>query len=193
MIESIQKSNHIITNHIVNGQSDNTTFGLHGNGFFNGGLTTIRRKRTQKVPYNQIEGELAHCTVIDENNNRLISDETVLNGGIYQLFRFGEHVFLERVTNSITIQPDPITPQPAFTRPKSTRQSTRRPVTTSSVRTTTTRRKELKRFDYKIVLRSEKYGCNIFGWNCDGWKKQYIKLFPQKGGEAQDAKGNRWK
>ena len=81
MIESIQKSNHIITNHVV----------------FNGGLTTIRRKRTQKVHYNQIEGVLAYCTVFDENNNGLILDESVLNGGIYQLYRFGEHVFLERV------------------------------------------------------------------------------------------------
>ena len=181
MIEFFQKSNHIVTNHVVNGQSNNTRFGLHGNGFFNGGLTTIRRKRTRKVPYNQIEGELAHCTVFDENNNRLISDETVLNGGIYQLFRFGEHVFLERVTNSITIQPDPITPQPAFTRPKSTRQSTRRPVTTSSVKTTT-RQKELKRFSYSVPLQSKEYGCKWLWQNCK-YTKPYIKLL-------QDAQGN---
>ena len=82
MIESIQKSNHIITDHVVNRQSNNTTFGLHGTGFFNDGLTTIRRKRTRIVPYNQIEGGLAHCTIFDKNNNRLISDESVLNGGI---------------------------------------------------------------------------------------------------------------
>ena len=142
MIEPIQKSNHIITNHVVNRQSNNTTFGLHGNGFFNDGLTTIRRNRTRKVPYNQIEGGLAHCTIFDKNNNRLISDESVMNEGIYQLIRFGEHVFLEPVTTSITIQPIPITipqaslpitPQPTFTRSKSTRPSTHRPVMTSSV------------------------------------------------------------
>ena len=106
MIESIQKSNHIVTNHVVNGQSNNTTFGLHGNGFFNGGLTTIRRKRTRKVPYNQIEGGLAHCTVFDKNNNRLISDESVLNGGIYQLLRCGEYVFLEAETTQNKFQSD---------------------------------------------------------------------------------------
>ena len=109
MIEPIQKSNHIITNHVVNRQSNNTAFGLHGIGFFNDGLTTIRRKRTRKVPYNQIEGGLAHCTIFDKNNNRLISDESVLNGGIYQLLQFGEHVFLEPVTTPITFQPNPIT------------------------------------------------------------------------------------
>ena len=109
MIEPVQKSNHIITNHVVNRQSNNTTFGLHGNGFFNDGLTTIRRNRTRKVPYNQIEGGLAHCTIFDKNNNRLISDESVMNEGIYQLIRFGEHVFLEPVTTPITFQPNPIT------------------------------------------------------------------------------------
>ena len=180
MIEPIQKSNHIITNHVVNRQSNNTTFGLHGNGFFNDGLTTIRRKRTRKVPYNQIEGGLAHCTIFDKNNNRLISDESVINGGLYQLVRFGEHVFLEPVTTPITIQPDPITPQPAFTRPESTGRSTRRPVTTSSVKTTTIQ-KALKRFSYSIPLQSKKYDCNWIGRNCK-YTKHYIKLL-------QDVKG----
>ena len=95
IIEFISKSNHIVTNHAVDGQSMNSTFGFRGNGFFNRGLTTIRRKRTRKVYYNQIEGGLAHCTIFDKNNNRLISDESVLNGEIYQLTRFGEYFFLE--------------------------------------------------------------------------------------------------
>ena len=91
----IFKSNHIVTNHAVDGQSTNSSFGFRGNGFFNGGLTTIREKSSKKVYYNQIEGALAHCTVFDKNNNRLISDESVLIGEIYQLVRFGEHIFLE--------------------------------------------------------------------------------------------------
>ena len=131
MIEPIQKSNHIITNHVVNRQSNNTAFGLHGIGFFNDGLTTIRRKRTRKVPYNQIEGGLAHCTIFHKHNNRLTSDESVINGGIYQLRRFGEYVFLVPVM--IPQASLPITPQPAFTRPKSTRRSTHRPKTISPV------------------------------------------------------------
>ena len=104
IIEIIQKSNHIVTNHVVNGHSKNTKFGLHGNGFFNGGLTTIRRKRTRKVHYNQIEGGLSHCTVFDKNNNQLILDESVLNGGVYKLFRSGEHVFLEPESNPNILQ-----------------------------------------------------------------------------------------
>ena len=196
MIEIIQKSNHIVTNHVVNGQSKNTTFGLHGNGFFNGGLTTIRRKRTRKVPYNQIEGGLAHCTVFDKNNNQLILDESVLNGGVYKLFRFGEHVFLEPESNPNILQPDPTTipqtslpiklrttvpktPLPTFTRPESIRRSTRRLVTTTSVKTTT-KPKDLERNYYRIPLDTA-YDCNIFGY-CK-YKKTYFKLL-------QDVQGN---
>ena len=62
---------------------------------FNGGQTTIRRNSTRKVFYDQVEGDFAHCSIYDKDINRLILNESVLNGGIYQLFRFGEHVFLE--------------------------------------------------------------------------------------------------
>ena len=102
----------------------------NSNRFFNG-WTTIRRKRTQKVHYNQIEGGLSHCTVFDKNNNQLILNESVLNGGIYKLFRFGEHVFLEPT--------------------------------------------ELKRFYFSASLKSEKYDCNIFGYDCE-YRKSYTKL-----------------
>ena len=91
-------------------------------------------------------------------------------------------------TNSPTDNPTtvPITPLPTFTesRPESTRRSTRRPVTTSSVRTTTTRRKELKRVYISTPLQSEKK-CNFWRTKCD-YTKPYVKLFPQKGGQAKD-------
>ena len=62
---------------------------------FDGGQTTIRRNSTRKVFYDQVEGDFAHCSIYDKDINRLILNESVLNGGIYQLDRFGEHVFLE--------------------------------------------------------------------------------------------------
>jgi len=85
-----------------------------------------------------------------------------------------------------TIHPTtvPETKLPTFTRRESTRRSTRRPVTTSSVRTTTTtttRPKKVK-IPFEKSLKSEKYDCNIFGFDCK-YRKQYKKLL-------QDAQGN---
>ena len=79
----------------MNQQSRNSTQWFRANGF-NTGLTSIRRKGSRKVDYNQIEGDLAHCSVFDMNNNVLLLDEAVINGGTYKLLRYGEVIFLDQ-------------------------------------------------------------------------------------------------
>ena len=73
----------------------NSTQWFQATGFYNSGMTTIRGRRTRTVYYDQIEGDMAHCSVFDRNNNALILDETVINGGRYELIRFGDDIFLE--------------------------------------------------------------------------------------------------
>ena len=91
-----QKSDHIVTNHGVNRKSVNDTEWFQANGFFNGGLTTIRSKSNRTVYYNQIQGDLAHSSIFDENNNLLLLNEVVINGGIYRLTRSGDDIFLDQ-------------------------------------------------------------------------------------------------
>ena len=71
------KSDHIVTNHGVSGQE-----WFRGNGFFGGSLTTIRPKSSRKVHYNQIEGDIAHCTVLDIKNDVHHSKTIILNQSI---------------------------------------------------------------------------------------------------------------
>ena len=89
------KSDHTVTNHGVNQHTKNSTQWFRANGFYPGSLTTIRRKRSRKVNYNQIEGDLAHCSIFDMNNNVLLLNEAVINGGRYKLLRFGDVIFLD--------------------------------------------------------------------------------------------------
>ena len=77
---------------------------------FNGALTTIRRNRTGTVYYDQIDGELAHCSVLGRNYNILILNEAVVNGGSYKLTRYGEDIFLD--TQAATTKPTKIIPRP---------------------------------------------------------------------------------
>ena len=42
-----------------------------------------------------MEGELAHCSIFDMKNNVLLLNEAVINGGIYNLLRFDEVIFLD--------------------------------------------------------------------------------------------------
>ena len=58
-------------------------------------MTTIRGKGLRTVYYDQIEGDLAHCSVFDMDNNVLILDEAVINGGTYKLSRYGNYIFLD--------------------------------------------------------------------------------------------------
>ena len=76
---------------------------------FNGALTTIRRKRTRTVYYDQIEGDLAHCSVLDRHLNALILNEAVINGATYKLTRYGEDIFLDSTitTTTTTTTPTP--------------------------------------------------------------------------------------
>ena len=48
-------------------------------------MTTIRPKTSRKVYHNRFEGDLARCSVYDLSNNRIVSDESVINNGSYQL------------------------------------------------------------------------------------------------------------
>ena len=79
----------------MNQQSSNSTQWFRANGFITG-LTSIRRKRSRKIFYNQIEGDLALFSAFDMNNNVLLLNEAVVNGGKYQLSRFGEVIFLDQ-------------------------------------------------------------------------------------------------
>ena len=73
----------------------NSTEWFRANGFHNTALTTIRRKRTRTIYYNQIYGDLAHCSIFDRNHNALILDESVIDGGRYELTSFGQDIFLD--------------------------------------------------------------------------------------------------
>jgi len=79
----------------VNRQTRNSTHWFQANGFYSGSLTTIRRRGSRKVYYNQIEGDLAHCSIFDTNNNVLLLNEAVIDGGSYKLLRDGEVIFLD--------------------------------------------------------------------------------------------------
>ena len=78
----------------MNHQTSNSTEWFQANGIYSGGRTTIRRKDSRKIPYNQMEGDLAHCTIFDLNDNVLVLNEAVTNGGTYQLIRIDDIVFL---------------------------------------------------------------------------------------------------
>ena len=73
----------------------NSTEWFQANGFHNSALTTIRRKSTRRIYYDQIEGDMAHCSIFDMDNNALILDEAVENGRRYKLSRYGEYYHLE--------------------------------------------------------------------------------------------------
>ena len=88
------KSDYSVTNHGVNQNTGNSTQWFQANGFTTG-LTTIKRKGSRKVNYNQIDGDLAHCSIFDMNNNVLLLNEAVINGGTYKLLRFGDVIFLD--------------------------------------------------------------------------------------------------
>ena len=69
----------MVTNHGVNHDKWYTADG------FRGGLTTIRPKGSRKVHHNRFEGNLARCSIYDLSQNRIVSDESVINGSSYQL------------------------------------------------------------------------------------------------------------
>ena len=95
MICILLKSDHIVTNHGVNQQTENSTHWFQANGFSTSGLTSIRRTRSRKIYYNQIEGDLAHCSIFDMKNHVLLLNEAVMNGRTYKLIRIGEVIFLD--------------------------------------------------------------------------------------------------
>ena len=92
---NLKKSDHIVTNHGKNPKSNDTEW-FQANGFFNGGLTTIRSKSNRTVYYNQIQGDLAHSSIFDKHNYALLLNEVVINGGIYRLTRSGDFIFLDQ-------------------------------------------------------------------------------------------------
>ena len=57
------------------------------NGFRNS-MTTIRPKKARKVHHNRFEDNLARCSIYDLSNNKILSDESVVNGGTYQLIYY---------------------------------------------------------------------------------------------------------
>ena len=73
----------------------NSTEWFRANGFFDGAMTTIRPKSIRTVHYDQIEGDLAHCSIFDIDNNALILNEAVINGETYKLLHYGNYTFLD--------------------------------------------------------------------------------------------------
>ena len=50
---------------------ENSTEWFQANGFYGGALTTLRQKSIRTVHYDQIEGDLAHCSIFDMDNYHL--------------------------------------------------------------------------------------------------------------------------
>ena len=88
----------MVINHGVNRMTKHSTGWFRANGFYTGGLTTIKPKSSRTIYFDLIEGDLAHCSVFDLQNTALVRDETVINGGIYKLLRFGKVIFLDPTT-----------------------------------------------------------------------------------------------
>ena len=88
----------MVFNHGVNRMTKNSTGMFRANGFYTGGLTTIKPKSSRTIYYDQIEGDLAHCSVFDLKNTALVQNESVINGGMYKLLRFGKVTFLDHKT-----------------------------------------------------------------------------------------------
>ena len=78
---------------------ENSTEWFRANGFYAGALTTIRQKSIRTVHYDQIEGDLAHCSIFDMDNNALVLNEAVINGETYKLLRYGNYIFLDNQGN----------------------------------------------------------------------------------------------
>ena len=55
---------------------------------FRGSMTTIRPNTARKVHHNRFEGDLARCSIYDLSNNKILSDESVVNGGTYELIYY---------------------------------------------------------------------------------------------------------
>ena len=74
----------MITGHRLNRDSNKTQESYVSDGFL-GGMTTIRPNRSRKVHHNRFEGDLARCSIYDLSNHKIVSDESVVNGGTYEL------------------------------------------------------------------------------------------------------------
>ena len=81
---TLKKSNSIIAQHRSNHDSNRTSDWYASNGFL-GGMTTIRPKTTRKVHHIRFEGGLTRCSIYDLSNNKILSDESVINGETYEL------------------------------------------------------------------------------------------------------------
>ena len=88
------KSNSMITSHGLNRDWNKTQEWYRANGF-SGGVTTIRPNRARKVHHNRFEGDLARCSIYDESYNKIVSDESVVNGGTYELLYIQGRYILE--------------------------------------------------------------------------------------------------
>ena len=86
--------------HDVDRKTRNSTNWFRADGFHTGSLTTIERKGSRNVYYiecvlHQIEFDLAHCSFHDMENNVVLKNEAVRNGGTYKLLSSGEIIFLK--------------------------------------------------------------------------------------------------
>ena len=87
------------TDHELDLKSNNTrewfaTDGSHG------GMTTILPNRTRSVYFNRFEGVLVRCSIYDFSLNKIVSDETVINGGNYELIEYEGTFILDEINTS---------------------------------------------------------------------------------------------
>ena len=69
-------------------------------------MTTLLPNRKRSVYYNRFEGALARCSIYDFSQHKIISDESVINGGTYELVVYKGMYILDEVITSQTPNSD---------------------------------------------------------------------------------------
>ena len=64
------------------------------------GMTTILPNRTRSVYFNRFEGALVRCSIYDFSLNKIVSDESVINGRNYEVIEYRDSLILDEVTTS---------------------------------------------------------------------------------------------
>ena len=78
----------------------NSTEWFRAIGFYGGALTTIRNKSIRTVHYDQIEGDLAHCSVFDMDNNRTEfpdPSDAIQDFDIFTAYKRIRHAFVSQI------------------------------------------------------------------------------------------------
>lgn len=96
---TLSKSNVMKPNHGLDLKSNNTS-DWFATDDYHGGMTTILPNRTRSVYYNRLEGTLVRCSVYDFSLNKIVSDESLINGGYYEFIEYKDTFILDEVTTN---------------------------------------------------------------------------------------------